>query len=201
MVKSSFDKHVEIYWTESWKSFVQCLKKITKVLFFRTKLRVIPATGGKAVLKTLQKNFCEKVDTFAPNVREKTKNFFRKKLHKLFLHAAESSFDHTVEVFLTKPEKFSLNVQNDLQTIFILRKKTYFLRKGSSGRGKCFWQNRKVSRSMSKIMSKTFFFKKKFFWWKNSSGHVQCSSDHPVKKLRQRAKKLALNVRKRPETV
>ena len=77
MVKSSFDKHVEVYWTESWKSFVQCPKW---------------------------------------------------------------------------PSKH-----------FYSQKKTYFLRKGSSGRGKCFWQNRKVSRSMSKIMSKTFFFQKKIF--------------------------------------
>ena len=132
------------------------------------------------------------------------KLFFRKKnILKLFLQTVESSFDHTVEILLTNPEKFMLNVQKrSSKHFYSQKKKPISSEKFPLDTGKCFWQNRKFSRSLSKNMSKTFFFQKKnFFWWKISSGLLQCSSDKTVKKLRQRAKIIAINVRKRPETI
>ena len=151
----------------------------------------------------MQRKFCEKVDTFAPNVREKIKKtFFGKKLLKLFLQTVESSFDHTVEIFLTKPEKFLLNVQKWSSKHFYSEKKNLFSPKRFLWtRGNFFDKIGKFLAHCRKTWAKHFFHKKKFFWWKISSGHVHCSSDNPVKKLRQRDKKLALDVRKRSETI
>ena len=177
--------------------------KDNKVTFFPNKTQSYTRDRWKAVLKTLQKKFCEKVDTFALNVRENIRNIFSERnaqfvppdSKKQFRPHRRSFYDKTWKIFPQCPKKI-------FKTILFSEKKTIFSEKVPLDAWKCFWQSRKVSRSMSKNMSKTFFFsKKKLFWWKNSSGHVQCSSDHPVKKLRQGAKKLALNVRKRPETI
>ena len=124
-----------------------------------------------------------------------------KKLLKLFLQTVESSFDHTIEVFMTKPEKILLNVQKRSSKQFYSQKKKYFLRKVSSGHGEIFLTNSESFSLKVEKHEQNIIFQKKFIWWKISSGHVQCISVNPVKKLRQRAKKLALNVRKRSETI
>ena len=82
----------------------------------------------------------------------------------MFLQTVESSFDHTVEFFWQNPNKFCSMSKNDLQNIFILRKKPIFSQNVPLDTEKFFWQNRKVSRSMSENMSKTFFFQKKTFF-------------------------------------
>ena len=82
----------------------------------------------------------------------------------LFLQAVESSFDHTVEVFLIKPEKFSLIVQNDLQNVFILRKKNVFPPKSFHWtRGNFFDKIGKFLAQCRKTRAKHFFFKNSFF--------------------------------------
>ena len=54
--------------------------------------------------------------------------------------------------------------KNDLQNIFILRKKTYFLRKGSSGHGEIFLTKSEIfSLTVEKHEQNIFFTKKSFF--------------------------------------
>ena len=89
-------------------------------------------------------------------------------MFNLFLRTVESSFDHTAEVFMTKLEKFLLNVQKRSSKQFYSQKKIYFLRRGSSGRGEMFLTKlESFSLNVGKHEQNISFFKKKLFLVKN----------------------------------
>ena len=93
-----------------------------------------------------------------------------KKLLKLFLQTVESSFDYTMEVFMTKPEKILLNVQKRSSKQFYSQKKRIFSPKSFPWtRGNFFDKFGKFLAQGRKTWAKHYFSKKvylvKNFLW------------------------------------
>ena len=89
---------------------------------------------------------------------------FQKKMLKLFIQSVESSFDHTLGVFSTKLEKFSLNVQKWSSKHFYSQKKNLFSPKRFPWTCRNFFEKiKKFFAHGRKTRAKHFFPKKSSF--------------------------------------
>ena len=109
----------------------------------------------------------------------------------MFLQTVESSFDHTVEFFLTKPEKFLLNVRKWSSKHFLFSEKNLFSPKTFLWTRRIFFDKiGKFLAQFPKTWAKHFFSKKVFFGENFPLETYNALLTNPSKKLRQRAKNL-----------
>ena len=207
-VTISFDSANEVFW-QRFKLFNSISKNVKKTSIFFRKMFFIKMFLCNHLKQFWQprQNFSDEKPNFSRSTSEhEMKNKVFKKIYTVPRDRKSSDLTTPQKLFSKKAKKFQLKVRKCKGSlhfpikIFFSLNFSYEQLESSSGNPaksqKLVDKRLKILSSKSESDEETMILSREIFFLYWSHGHVKCSFDSPMKRLREKAKNFSLKVQK-----